>query len=188
MLPFISKPARYIGNEQNAVFKPHKEGILKIALCFPEMYEIWMSYLGMKILYNLINQRNDCVAERAFMVWPDMEDRMRELNIPLFSLESSTPLGEFDVLGFHLTYEMNYPAVLAMLEMSGIRLYSKDRSESDPIILAGGPSTINPEPMADFIDAIYIGDAEGAIHEIIESIKGSRDSGMSRESILEKLK
>ena len=120
------------------------------------------------------------------MVWPDMEDRMRELNIPLFSLESSTPLGEFDVLGFHLTYEMNYPAVLAMLEMSGIRLYSKDRSESDPIILAGGPSTINPEPMADFIDAIYIGDAEGAIHEIIESIKGSRDSGMSRESILEK--
>ncbi|UCE66193.1 MAG: TIGR03960 family B12-binding radical SAM protein [Candidatus Zixiibacteriota bacterium] len=187
LLPFVSKPARYIGSERNAVIKPHKEGILKLALCFPEMYEIGMSYLGMKILYNLINQREDCVAERAFMVWPDMEERMRELNIPLFSMESSTPLNEFDILGFHLTYEMNYTAIIAMLELSGIGIYSKDRSESDPIILAGGPSTINPEPAADFIDALYIGDAEEAIHEIIDSIRRSRDSRISRESILEKL-
>jgi len=187
LLPFISKPARYIGNELNAIMKPHKEGLFKIALCFPEMYEIGMSYLGMKILYNLINQQKDCVAERAFMVWPDMEDRMKELNIPLFSLESSTPLKEFDVLGFHLTYEMNYTAILAMLELSGIGLYSRDRCESDPIILAGGPSTINPEPAAGFIDAFYIGDAEEAIHEIIESIKESRGSGLGRENILERL-
>jgi radical SAM family uncharacterized protein/radical SAM-linked protein len=151
------------------------------------MYEIGMSYLGMKILYNLINRKNDCVAERAFMVWPDMENKMREMNIPLFSLESSTPLKEFDILGFHFTYEMNYTAMLAMLELSDIALYSKDRGETDPLILAGGPSTINPEPVADFIDAFYIGDAEEGIDEIIDSVKDSRETALSRENILEKL-
>ncbi|UCC79500.1 MAG: TIGR03960 family B12-binding radical SAM protein [Candidatus Zixiibacteriota bacterium] len=187
LLPFISKPARYIGNEQNAIYKPHKKEQLKIALCFPEMYEIGMSYLGMKILYNLINRREDCVAERVFMIWPDMESRMRELKIPLFSLESSTSLREFDILGFHLTYEMNYTAILAMLDLSGIELYSKDRNEKDPIILAGGPSTINPEPVVDFIDAFFIGEAEEAVHEIIDSIMKSKDSGLDRETILERL-
>lgn len=187
LLPFISKPARYIGNEQNAVFKSRKEGQLRIALCFPEMYEIGMSYLGMRILYNLINRRKDCVAERVFMVWPDTEDRMRETKIPLFSLESSTPLKEFDILGFHLTYEMNYTAILAMLELSGIGLYSKDRDKKEPIILAGGPSAINPEPVADFIDAFFIGEAEEAVHEITDSIIKSKDAGLDRENILEKL-
>jgi len=187
LLPLVSKPARYIGNELNVIIKPHKEGLLKIGLCFPEMYEIGMSYLGMKILYHLINRRDDCVAERVFMVWPDMEKQMKELDIPLFSLESSTPLNQFDILGFHLTYEMNYTAVVAMMKLAKISPFAKDRDEIDPIILAGGPSTINPEPAADFIDAFYIGDAEEAIHEIIDSIKESRDSGLNRESVLEKL-
>jgi radical SAM family uncharacterized protein/radical SAM-linked protein len=187
LLPFISKPARYTGYELNSIVKTHKEGMTKIALCFPEMYEIGMSYLGMKILYNIINKKDDCVAERAFMVWPDMEKHMKELDIPLYSLESFTPLNEFDILGFHLTYEMNYTAILAMLELTGIAIYSEDRSDSDPIILGGGPSAINPEPIAGFFDAIFIGDAEEAIEEIIDSIKESRRSAASRERILENL-
>ena len=106
ILPFVTKPARYVGNEPNIILKPHVDGITKIALAFPEMYEIGMSYLGMRILYHLINQRSEFLAERAFMVWPDMEKRMIEKDIPLFSLETSTPLKDFDIIGFHLTYEM----------------------------------------------------------------------------------
>lgn len=187
LLPFVNKPARYTGNELHAINKPHSPQILKWALCFPEMYEIGMSYLGMKILYHLINSRKDCLAERAFMVWPDMEARLKELGIPLFSLESSTPLTEFDVLGFHLTYEMNHTALIAMLELAGIPIYSRDRDGSHPLVLAGGPSVINPEPVADFIDAFYIGDAEEAIFEIADSIKKAKDAGIDKGRILEDL-
>jgi radical SAM family uncharacterized protein/radical SAM-linked protein len=187
LLPFVSKPARYAGYELNAVHKSRPGELLKIALCFPEMYEIGMPYLGMRILYNLINKREDCAAERVFMVWPDMEKRMRDLGIPLFSLESARPLREFDILGFHLTYEMNYPAVIAMLELAGIAPHARDRSETDPLVIAGGPSAINPEPVADFFDAIFIGDAEEAIFEIIDSVKKSRESGLKKIEFLEKL-
>ncbi|MEE8417173.1 MAG: TIGR03960 family B12-binding radical SAM protein, partial [candidate division Zixibacteria bacterium] len=186
-LPFVSKPARYAGGEQNAILKKHTDEILKIALCFPEMYEIGMSYMGMQILYNLINKRTDCLAERAFAVWPDMEKRMIEKGVRLFSLESFTPLKDFDVLGFHLTYEMTYTTTLCMLELAGISLLSVDRNESDPIILAGGSSVMNPEPMADFIDAFLIGDAEEAIHEIIDSIIDSKKTGISRGELLLRL-
>ncbi len=184
ILPFVSKPARYAGGEQNAILKKHTDEILKIALCFPEMYEIGMSYMGMQILYNLINKRTDCLAERAFAVWPDMEKRMIEKGLRLFSLESFTPLKDFEVLGFHLTYEMTYTTTLCMLELAGIPLLSVDRNESDPIILAGGSSVMNPEPMADFIDAFLIGDAEEAIHEIIDSIIDSKKTGISRGELL----
>ncbi len=146
-----------------------------------------MSYLGMQILYNLINKRADCLAERAFAVWPDMEQRMIEKGVELFSLESSTPLKDFDMLGFHLTYEMTDTTILCMLELAGVPLLSRDRDESDPIILAGGSSVMNPEPMADFIDAFFIGDAEEAIHEIIDSIIDSRKAGVSREELLLRL-
>ncbi len=187
VLPFVSKPARYAGGEQNTIIKKHTDEILKIALCFPEMYEIGMSYLGMQILYNLINKRTDCLAERSFAVWPDMEQRMIEKGVELFSLESCTPLKDFDILGFHLTYEMTYTTTLCMLELAGIPLYSGDRNEPDPIILAGGSSVMNPEPMADFIDAFYIGDAEEAIHEIIDSIISSRKAGVPRDELLRRL-
>jgi radical SAM family uncharacterized protein len=187
LLPFVNKPARYIGNELNITVKQHSPRLLKWALCFPEMYEIGMSYLGMKILYHLINGRKDCVAERAFMVWPDMESRMKELDVPLFSLETSTPLNDFDVLGFHLTYEMNHTALIAMLELAGVPAYSRDRDESYPLVLAGGPSVINPEPAADFVDAFYIGDAEEGIFEIIDTIKAAKETGIAREEVLEKL-
>jgi radical SAM family uncharacterized protein/radical SAM-linked protein len=184
VLPFVTKPGRYVGNELNSIHKGHENGILKIALCFPEMYEIGMSYLGMQILYDLINRRPDCLAERAFAFWPDMEEAMRQKGIPAFSLESSTPLAEFDVIGFHLTYEMTFATALNMLELAGIPLLSKDRRETDPLILAGGSSTLNPEPMADFIDAFFLGDAEEAIHEIIDAIKESKAQGLSRHETL----
>jgi radical SAM family uncharacterized protein/radical SAM-linked protein len=187
ILPFVTKPARYAGGEQNAILKKHTDEIFRIALCFPEMYEIGMSYLGMQILYHLINKRPDCLAERAFAVWPDMEQRMIEKGAELFSLESSTPLKDFDVLGFHLTYEMTYTTALCMLKLAGIPLLSSDRNESDPIILAGGSSIMNPEPMADFIDAFFIGDAEEAIHEIIDSIINSKKAEVSREELLLRL-
>ena len=184
ILPFVIKPGRYVGNEMNSVYKRHEPGILKIALCFPEMYEIGMSYQGMQILYHLINRRPDALAERAFAVWPDMEEAMRKSGIPAFSLESSTPLSEFDILGIHLTYEMTFTTALNMLDLAGIPLLSKDRRETDPLILAGGSSTLNPEPMAEFIDAFFIGDAEEAIGEIIDSIKNSKAQGLSRENTL----
>ncbi|MEE9554425.1 MAG: TIGR03960 family B12-binding radical SAM protein [candidate division Zixibacteria bacterium] len=184
ILPFVTKPGRYVGNELNSIVKPHSGDILKIALCFPEMYEIGMSYMGMQILYNLINNRQDCLAERAFAVWPDMEQRMREKNIPLFSLETTSPLKEFDLLGFHLTYEMTYTGTLSMLDLAGIPLYSSQRTESDPIIIAGGPSVMNPEPVADFIDCFFIGDAEESIHSIIDCVKEAKEHGLDRKATL----
>ncbi len=187
ILPFVTKPGRYAGNELNSIVKHHSDDIFKVALCFPEMYEIGMSYLGMQILYNVINSREDCLAERAFAVWPDMEKIMRENDIPLFSLESTTPLKNFDILGFHLTYEMTYTTTLFMLHLAGIPLYSSERTESDPIIIAGGPSVMNPEPIADFIDCFYIGDAEETIHTIIDCLKEAKDDSLDRKSTLEKL-
>ena len=187
ILPFVSKPARYAGGELNSIVKPHDESRLKVALCFPEMYEIGMSYLGMRILYHLINKRDDALAERAFLVWPDMEEKMRERNIPLFSIESATPLKEFDLLGFHLTYEMTYASSVAMMELAGIKPFSKDRTDDDPLIIAGGPSVMNPEPMADFIDAFFLGDVEDSIDQIIDIISESKKSNLSKMETLEKL-
>jgi radical SAM family uncharacterized protein/radical SAM-linked protein len=184
ILPFVIKPGRYVGNELNSVHKKHESGMLKIALAFPEMYEIGMSYMGMQILYNIINKRPDALAERSFTVWPDMEDLMRKKNVPLFAVESGTPLGEFDIIGFHLTYEMTYATAVNMLDLAGIPVLAKERTEKDPLILAGGSSVMNPEPMADFIDLFFIGDAEEAIHEIIDAVKNSKAQGVSREETL----
>ncbi len=187
VLPFVIKPGRYVGNEFNSIHKPHDTGLFKIALCFPEMYEIGMSYLGMQILYHIINRRPDCLAERAYAPWPDMESRLRERKLPLFSMESSTPLSEFDILGFHLTYEMTFTTALNMLELAGIPLLAKDRGEDGPLVFAGGSSVLNPEPMAEFFDAIFIGDAEEAIHEIIDSVRESKAEGLSKLVTLVKL-
>ena len=184
ILPFVIKPGRYVGNELNSIHKAHSPDLLKIALCFPDMYEIGMSYIGMQILYGIINKRPDCLAERAFAVWPDMQDVLTKKGFPLFSLESATPLSEFDILGFHLTYEMTYTTAINILCLAGIPFNSRDRGESYPLILAGGPSALNPEPMADFIDAFFIGDAEEAIHEIIDSVIDARSRRLDRASSL----
>lgn len=169
VLPFVSKPGRYVGNELNTVIKDHASR-LKIALAFPDMYEIGMSYLGLQILYHLINKRDDCLAERVFQVWPDMERCLRQLNIPIFSLETSTPLAEFDVIGFSVTYEMHAPGILNILNLAGIPFKSAERDDNHPLIIAGGPAVLNPEPLAEFFDAMFIGDAEEAVYEIINSL------------------
>ena len=184
VLPFVTKPGRYVGNELNAVIKDHKDR-LKIALAFPDIYEIGMSYLGQQILYNIINQREDCVAERVFQVWPDMAQRLREMKIPLFSLETSTPLKQFDLIGFSVTYEMHAPGVLNMLDLANIPLKASARGDDCPLIVAGGPAIINPEPMAEFFDAMFMGDSEEAINEIIDSIK--KNSGKSKDTKLRDL-
>ncbi|MDP2911077.1 MAG: TIGR03960 family B12-binding radical SAM protein, partial [Candidatus Omnitrophota bacterium] len=168
----ILKPARYINSEWNAVHKEWKDSALKVALCFPDIYEIGMSHLGMRILYGVLNKEKDVICERAFAPWDDMEKRIRDRKEMLCSLESSHALKEFDIVGFSLQYEMNYTDILNMLDLGGVPLYSKERTDTDPIVIAGGPCAFNPEPLADFIDAFVIGEAEEVIVEIINRVKG----------------
>ena len=152
----ILKPGRYINNEWNSVHKRGSDSKLKVALCFPDIYEIGMSHLGMKILYGILNNEHDIICERFFVPWVDMEKHMREKKEAILSLESKCPLHEFDIIGFSLQYEMNYTDVLNMLELGRVPIYSKDRDDSHPIVIAGGACVFNPEPMADFIDAFVI--------------------------------
>jgi len=186
LLPFVLKPGRYIGNELGAVHKDHS-GRLKVALAFPDVYEIGMSYLGQAILYHMVNKREDWVAERVFAPWVDAEEVMRKENTPLFSLESHTPLNEFDVVGFSLTYELNFATVLDMLDLAGIPVYASERNAEHPLIIAGGPSTMNPEPMADFLDLFAIGDAEEMIGEILETVSQGKKHETDRHEFLRRL-
>jgi len=178
-LPFVTKPGRYVGNEWGAVHKRH-EGRVRVCLAFPDAYELGMSYLGTAILGNLINGQEDCVAERVFAPWPDAEERMRATKIPLFSLESFTPIRDFDLVGFSLSYELLYSNVLTMLDLGGIPLRARERDEDDPIVIAGGSVVYNPEPMAAFFDLFVIGDGEEAILEILEIMRQRRDGKLSR--------
>jgi len=186
ILPFVIKPGRYVGNELGAIKKDH-QGKLKAALAFPDVYEIGMSYLGLSILYHLINKRPDCVAERVFAPWVDAEEMLRNSKLPLFSLETHTPLKEFDIIGFSLTYELNYTTVLNILDLAGIPVYSSQRTEDDPLIIAGGPSVLNPEPMADFIDLFALGDGEEIISEILDEIEKGKQNEIKRNELLLKL-
>ncbi len=169
ILPRVAKPARYIGGELNSVRKPSAEASIRIALAFPDVYEVGMSNLGLRILYHILNSMNGVAAERVFAPASDMEAEMREAGIPLFSLESALPVREFDLIGFSLAYELSYTTVLNMLDLAGIPLRASDRSDNDPIIIAGGHCATNPEPMADFIDAFVIGDGEEAIQDIVRA-------------------
>ncbi len=186
LLPFVTKPGRYVGNELGATKKEH-QGKLKVALAFPDVYEIGMSYLGQAILYHLINQKPDQVAERVFSPWPDAEEVMRKEGIPLFSLETHTPLQEFDVVGFSLTYELNYATVLNLLDLAGIPVFSSQRNENYPLVMAGGPSAMNPEPMADFFDLFALGDAEEMVGEILDVSHQAKKDKSSKNDILLKL-
>lgn len=167
----VLRPSRYINNEINSV---HKKSIVRVALAFPDIYDVGMSHLGLKILYEIINNIPYTSAERAFSPWPDMESEMRRLNLPLCSLESQDPLRNFDVVGFSLQYELSYPTVLNMLDLSGIPIRAEERRNDDPIIMAGGPCTVNPIPMSPFIDAFLIGEGEEAIFEIINVVYQSK--------------
>ncbi len=175
ILPLVTKPARYTGGEINSVFKDISSTGVRIALAFPDVYEIGMSHLGLKILYEILNDLPDVAAERVYSPWLDMEERLRKEGIPLFGLESKTPLSEFDIIGFSLQYELSYTNVLNMLQLSNIPLLSKDRGEKHPLIIAGGPCSLNPEPLADFIDVFCIGESEELIVEIVSTVKSYRD-------------
>ena len=173
ILPFVSRPGRYIGNEINSIHKENAD--VKIALAFPDVYEVGMSYLGFKILYEIINSRTDSLAERVYAPWPDMLEEMKKNDIPLFSLESCTSIRDFDIVGFTLQSELSYTNILLMLEHARINFLSSERDEREPLLIAGGPCGFNPEPLADIFDLFVIGDGEEVIHEIIEAYKKNKD-------------
>lgn len=174
----VEKPARYTGGEWNMCEKT--DAFLHVCLCFPDVYEIGMSHLGSRILYEILNAREDTLCERAFAPWADMEAALRAENLPLFSLETRRALCDFDLIGFSLLYEMCYTNILCMLDFSGIPLHAADRNEDCPIILAGGPCAVNPEPVAPFFDAILVGDGEEAINEIAEAMASAKQAGLTR--------
>lgn len=183
----VEKPARYVGNEINMVKKNPKDVDVRFAFCFPDVYEVGMSYLGMQILYYFLNRRDDTYCERVYAPWTDMEELMRQNNIPLFGLESQEAINKFDIVAFTLQYEMSYTNIINMLDLAGIPIWSKDRKENDPIICAGGSCAYNPEPLADIIDFFYIGEGEVLYDDIIQLYKTNKEVGGSREDFLEKL-
>lgn len=185
VLPNVSRPARYTGGELNQIVKDHSSVRVKWALAFPDAYEIGMSNLALSILYHVLNSRTDCLAERTFAPWPDMERQMRLRGIPLFTLETMTPVAAFDFLGFSLSYEMSYTNVLNMLDLASIPIHAEDRTKGHPLVIAGGHCTYNPEPMAPFVDLFLIGEAEEAIHEIVDCFV--EHAGAGRTELLRRL-
>ncbi|MEI8176583.1 MAG: radical SAM protein [Candidatus Omnitrophota bacterium] len=171
VLAGVMRPGRYIGNEWNVVRKDPAAADLRFALAFPDIYDIGMSYLGYRIIYGLLNQRSDVVCERVFAPWTDLEERMRALRVELFSLESRSLIRDFDIVGFSLTYELNYTNVLNMLDLAGIPVRRCERGPDLPVIIAGGPAAVNPAPMAEFIDAFVIGEGEEVLLEIVDLYK-----------------
>jgi radical SAM family uncharacterized protein len=183
----VEKPAKYTGNEWNMVKKPLDNIKMRFAFCFPDDYEIGMSHLGMKILYHIMNKRDEVYCERAFAPWADMEAIMREKNLPLYTLETYTPLSEFDMVGFTLQYEMSYTNILNMLDLGQIPVMCKDRTEGMPFVIAGGPCACNPEPLADFVDFFVIGEGEEVIQEIIDEYINWKEAGESRAEFLKRI-
>lgn len=188
ILQYVQKPARYVGGELNSVIKDANKVDIRYAFCFPDIYEIGMSHLGMKILYGLVNEREDAWCERVFAPDVDMEEQMRKHNVPLFALESGDYIKHFDMIGFTLMYELCYTNVLNMLDLAGIPLFSKDRTELAPIICVGGPCACNPEPIADFVDIVFLGDGEESTNAVIDLLKECKKNGASKQEFLLKAK
>ena len=182
----VEKPARYIGNEVNAVMKNKDEVQVRFAMCFPDVYEIGMSHLGIQIIYDMLNQFEDVWCERVYSPWVDLDAIMRKEHIPLFALESQDPIKEFDFLGITIQYEMCYTNILQVLDLSGIPLLSKDRSEEDPIVIGGGPCTYNPEPICDFFDLFYIGEGETQYRNLLDLYTECKRKKESRKEFLRK--
>ena len=170
-LSSIEKPAQYIGNEFNAVNKDFNNSIFRIVISYPDLYEIGMSNLAIKILYELINKNPNYLCERVFHPRPDFVKILKEKEVPLFSLESHNPINTFDMIGFSLGYELSYTSVLSILNLGKIPIFNIDRSDKDPIVIAGGPCTTNPLPMSSFIDLFVIGEGEEVVFEIIDKYK-----------------
>ncbi len=184
LLPQVQKPARYTGGEVNMTVKDPAKMDIRFAFCFADTYEVGMSHLGLKILYHVLNKEPNVYCERAFAPWVDMETKMRENHIPLYTLETFTPLDRFDMLGFTLQYEMSYTNVLNMLDLAGIPLLANKRGEEWPLVVAGGPCAFNPEPLCDFIDLFMVGDGEEQIVELVREYDAFKKKGASREEFL----
>jgi radical SAM family uncharacterized protein/radical SAM-linked protein len=187
LLPFVSKASRYLGNEINASQKDPAAATLRVALAFPDVYEVGMSHLGFQILYNILNDRPDVACERVFTPWLDMEAALREQGIPLCSLESAAPLGDFHIIGFSLQYELSYSNILKMLSLAGIPLLAAQRDDRYPLIIAGGPCMFNPEPVAAFFDAVVIGDGEDVILELCDIYLQWKKERTAKTQLLERL-
>jgi radical SAM family uncharacterized protein len=187
ILQSVEKPSRYVGNELNSVEKNPDDINIRFAFCFPDVYEIGMSHLGMKILYHLLNKRPDTYCERAFAPWVDMEDKMRANDVPLFTLETHDPVKNFDFVGFTLQYEMSYTNIINMLDLAGVPLMSKDRGEGYPFVCAGGPCAYNPEPLADIIDFFMMGEGEEIINEVMDVYASWKAENASREEFLNRI-
>ena len=182
----IDKPARYIGNEINSVMKDKGKVDVRFAMCFPDVYEIGMSHLGIQILYDMFNQRSDVWCERVYSPWTDLDKIMRERQIPLFALESQEPIRDFDFLGITIQYEMCYTNILQVLELSQIPLKAEDRGEDAPLVIGGGPCAYNPEPLAPFFDMFYIGEGETVYFDLIDEYQENKQKGGSRQDFLRK--
>ena len=187
LLERVEKPARYTGNEMNTAVKPIGDAEISFAFCFPDTYEVAMSHLGMKILYSIINALPYAVCERVCMPWVDMLEGMKREKIPLFSLESRTPLNCFDIVGFTLQYEMSYTNILEMLSLGGVPVKAEARSDADPIVVAGGPCASNPEPLHAFIDAFILGDGEEVIVEVVNLLNACKKQNLPRAERLKRL-
>jgi radical SAM family uncharacterized protein/radical SAM-linked protein len=187
ILPGVQKPTRYLGLERNLIRKPWEEVSIRVALAFPDTYEIGMSHQGTRILYHLVNRRDDALAERTFAPMPDMAEAMREADVPLFTLESYRAVADFDIIGISLQTELNYINIPYLLDLAGITRRAADRGQDEPLVLGGGPCTANPEPVADFFDAILIGDGEAALNEILDAVRDGREAGDDRPSLLRRL-
>jgi len=184
VLPHVQKPARYIGGEANCTIKNATDVSYRVALAFPDVYEVAFSHIGLKILYQMLNRRDDCWAERVYCPWPDMEKRMRDAALPLYTLESLDSVDNFDLIGFSLQHELNYSNILTMLDLAGIPLRSALRSDLHPIIIGGGPGAANPEPVADFFDALYLGEAEDGLDPMVDFLIDAKKRGLSRSDKL----
>jgi radical SAM family uncharacterized protein len=184
ILQSVEKPSRYTGNEWNSINKDINTIDIRFAFCFPDVYEVGMSHLGMKILYHLLNERKDVFCERVFAPWVDMEAKMREYDIPLFTLETHDVVKEFDFVGFTLQYEMSYTNIINMLDLAGIPALSTNRTKEHPFVCAGGPCAYNPEPLADFVDFFVVGEGEEVINEVMDVYLDWKKKDLSREDFL----
>ena len=180
----VDKPARYIGGEINMIKKDPSKVDIRFCMCFPDVYEIGMSHLGIQILYDMFNLRDDIYCERVYSPWVDLDKIMREQDIPLFALESQEPIKNFDFLGITLQYEMCYTNILQILDLSKIPLLAKDRTKDDPFVIGGGPCSYNPEPIADFFDIFYIGEGETVYFDLMDAYKEWKKSGNDRVEFL----
>ena len=183
----VQKPSRYVGGEFNAIQKSLNDASVTWALCFPDTYEVGMSNVGFRVLYHVLNQRPDVAAERTFMPWEDLAEKLKATRTPLWTLESRAPVRDFDVLGFTMQTELCYTTILSVLDLAQVPLFASERTERDPLVIAGGPCAYSPEPVAPFFDAVVVGEGEEVVHEIADVVTDWKQGGGSRRELLWRL-